>query len=81
MQSSAGEYLNLVNKMPAGSFILEGELGAGHSSGGRARACKLWDHPIEPAWRVHLQFGPFSIPTSGPSKAVLYAALSVRKCI
>ena len=23
---------------------------AGHSSGGRTLACKVWDHLIEPAW-------------------------------
>ena len=38
----------------------------GRSSGGRALACKGWDHLIEPAWWVHLQLGLFSIPTSGP---------------
>ena len=40
--------------------------GAGCSSGGRALTCKGWDHMIEPAWRVHLQFGLFSVLTSGP---------------
>ena len=39
---------------------------AGRSSSGRALACKGWDHPIDPALRVYLQFGLFSVPTSGP---------------
>ena len=58
----------------------------GHSSGGRAHACKSWDRPIKPAWRVHLQFELFSVPTSGPpttgpSKAVVCAVLSMGKRI
>ena len=43
-------------------------MGAGCSSGGRALWCKGLDpHAwrIEPAWRKDLQFGLFSIPTSG----------------
>ena len=39
--------------------------------------CKGWDHPIEPARQVHLQFGIFFITTSGMVRAVL----SVGKCI
>ena len=35
-------------------------------SGGRALACISWDHLIESGWWVHLQFGLFSVPTSGP---------------
>ena len=31
----------------------------------QALVCKGWDHPIDPAWQVHLQFGLFSIRTSG----------------
>ena len=49
--------------------------------GGRALACKGWGHPTESAWQVHLRFGLFSVPTSGPPKAVKCAVLSVRKCI
>ena len=41
-------------------------MGVGHSSSSRALACKGWDHPVEPAWWVHLQFGLFSVPISGP---------------
>ena len=44
-------------------FATERTHGAGHSSG-----CKSLDPPawqIDPAWRMHLQFGLFSIRTSG----------------
>ena len=43
--------------------------GAGHNSGCRTLCCKGLDPPacrIEPACRMHLQFGLFCIPTSGP---------------
>ena len=36
------------------NLVVDG--GAEHSSGGRAIACEGWDHPIKPAWQVHLQF-------------------------
>ena len=36
----------------------------GRSSGSRALTCTGWDHPIEPALQVHLQFVLFSVPTS-----------------
>ena len=41
---------------------------SGRSSGGGALCCKGLDPPtwwIDPAWWMHLQFGLFSIPTSG----------------
>ena len=44
-------------------------LGAGHSAGSRTLSCKGLDPPvwwIDPAWWMHLQFGLFSVPTSGP---------------
>ena len=41
-------------------------VGAERSLDSRALTCKGWDHPIEPPWLVHLQFGLFSFPTSGP---------------
>ena len=47
-------------------FIPIALFGAGRSSGGRALARKGWDHPIEPAWCVDLQFGLFSILTNAP---------------
>ena len=50
--------------------------GAGHSSVGRALACKGWDHVIDPAWCVHLQLGIFSVPTSGPQ--LVHQSLSER---
>ena len=42
---------------------------AGCSSGGRALCCEGLDPPwrINPAWRKHLEFGIFSVPTSGGS--------------
>ena len=55
---------------------MEGKQGARRSLGGRALACKGLDHLIDPAWWIHLLFGLFSIPTSGPSKAVVCAVLS-----
>ena len=39
-----------------------------------------WDHLIDPAWWVHLQFEIFSVPTSGP-KAAVCAVLTAGKCI
>ena len=52
----------------------------------RESTSKGLDNPIDPAQRMHLQFGLCSVPTSGPSttgppKAVVYAVLSVGKCI
>ena len=50
--------------------------GVGRSSGGRALCCKGLDLPtwrIDPAWWMHLQFGLFSIPNGGPSKAMVCA--------
>ena len=44
-------------------------VGAGCSSGGTALSCKDLDSPtwrIDPAWRKHLEFELFSVPTSGP---------------
>ena len=62
--------------------------GAGRSSGSRALGCKGLDPPawqINPVWRMHLQFGLFSVPTNGPQlvhlKAVVCVVLSVGKCI
>ena len=59
--------------------------GAGHSSGSRALSCKGSDPPawqIDPAWRavwaIHLS-NQWS--TTGPSKAVVLAVLSVGKWI
>ena len=40
--------------------------GLGRSSGGRAPSCNSLDHLINPAWWMHLQFGLFYVPTSGP---------------
>ena len=43
--------------------------GVGRSSGNIALSCKGLDHPawwVDPAWRMHLQFGLFSNPTGGP---------------
>ena len=55
-------------------------VGAGLSSGGKGL-----NHLIDPAQWMHLQFGLVSVPTSdpttGPSKAVVCAVLSVGKCI
>ena len=39
---------------------------AGRSSGSRALTNEDLDHSIDPAQRMYLQFGLFSIPTSGP---------------
>ena len=43
--------------------------GARHTSGGRAISCNSLDPSaqwIDTAWWMHLQFGLFSVPTSGP---------------
>ena len=40
--------------------------GAGRTSGGRAPTSEGFNHPIDPAQQMHLQFGLFFIPTSGP---------------
>ena len=47
-------------------FTLYSRKGVGHISGSRAPTCEGYDHLINPAQRMHLQFGLFSIPTSGP---------------
>ena len=47
--------------------------GAGRSSDSRALSCKGLDPPeswIDPAWQKHLQFGLFSVPTSGPQLSI-----------
>ena len=46
--------------------VPRGARGAGRSSGSRTLSCKGLDHLINPTWRMHLQFGLFSVPTSGP---------------
>ena len=46
------------------------DIGAGSSSGSRALAWKGWDHPIDPALWMHLQFGLFSVPISGPQGSI-----------
>ena len=38
---------------------LKQNVGAGHSSGGRALDCIGWDQPLEPAWQVDLGYFPF----------------------
>ena len=58
---------------------IKSEHGAVCSSGGRALACKGWDHPTEPAWQVYLQFGLFSVPTSG--KLVHQRLWYVQSCL
>ena len=43
--------------------------GAGRSSSGRSPCSKGLDPPayrIDPAWRIHLQYGLFSVTTGGP---------------
>ena len=55
--------------------------GVERSSSGRALCCNGLDPPawrINPAWWMHLQFGLFSIPTSGPQLVhqMLWYALS-----
>ena len=58
---------------------------AGCTSGSRALCCNSLDPPawwIDPIWQMHLQFGLFSVPTSGPQlvhQRLWY--VSVRKCI
>ena len=47
-------------------LVISRWLGAGHSSGGEAPICKGLDHPIDPAQQMHLQYGLFSVSTSGP---------------
>ena len=70
-----------------GSLCLRDDVvGVGHSSGTRALCYKSLDPPawrIDPALQVHLQFGLFSVPTSGPQMVhqSLGYVLSVRKCI
>ena len=40
--------------------------GVGRSSGDRVSTDDGFDHPIDPAQWMHLQFRLFPIPTSGP---------------
>ena len=46
--------------------LLTKDRGVEYSSGGRAPTSKGLDHLIDPAQRMHLQFGLFSVPTKGP---------------
>ena len=69
-------------------FLIPGDnKGAGCSSGSRALSCKGLDPPawwFDPAWRMHLQFVLFSVPTSGPQlihQRLVCAVLSVGKAI
>ena len=56
----------LVCKLELCSRILGPSLRAGRSSDSGAPTSESFDYPINPAQQMHLQFGLFSIPGSGP---------------